>query len=222
MSYFVKSTGLCVESGQPFESHSTENVRLWLYSASRARFFAGGRTSVIHCVETPLPLLGPMITLLVFRRLQNLSVYSAVSANQKYGESCGQVSGWCAGSRAQSTLPALGELVLKIGGFQSEGEGVDLIHTSPPTAGWRQVDEVLGWLSADDNVVVVGGDVLDTDGGGACDAPGGQLHCVFARTVPGPNVLVVINIEHVGSIVKEVDVAAAEAAEAEEAEEAKD
>jgi hypothetical protein len=60
------------------------------------------------------------------------------------------------------------------------------------------------------DVDIVGRGVVDMCCGRVSDAPGAQLHCVFATTVPGPSVLVVIDTEHVGLLVEDggLDVAA--------------
>lgn len=68
------------------------------------------------------------------------------------------------------------------------------------------------WLKTAEptDVDIVGRGVVDMCCGRVSDAPGGQLHCVFATTVPGPSVLVVIDTEHVGLLVEDggLDVAA--------------
>jgi hypothetical protein len=46
-------------------------------------------------------------------------------------------------------LPDFGGLALRIGGFHNEGEGVGTTHSSPPTGGCRQLDEVVGRLSTE-------------------------------------------------------------------------
>jgi hypothetical protein len=64
-------------------------------------------------------------------------------------------------------------------------------------------------LSTDDDDVV-GRIIVGTNGGGVCDAPAGQVHCVFVRMVPGPSVVVMIHVEHFRLLVDSggVDVAA--------------